>query len=225
LVVNAPQRKHARGTLIAAALFAGAALFVASCGTRAEGRAQPPDGAYANASVEGRTVSLIHVKDNGATVLVDTDGRLPRTWAEQFRRHGELPEGVYNIHKTHVEGHADFADVPVDRTGLWTIDRSGTISALPTGSPPPDGAYKNVMVEGRVVPMVHIKDNGATVLVDTEGQVPRTWSEQFRHHGDLPEGVYNIHKTHAEGHPDFHDLPVDRRGVWTIDAKGNLTAH
>jgi hypothetical protein len=202
-----------------------AALLVASCSTRTEVKTQRPDGAYPNAIVEGRTVPMVHVKDNGATVLVDTEGKVPRIWAEQYRRQGDLPEGTYNIHKTHVAGHESFADIPVDRKGLWSIDAAGTITAVAFTGAPPDGFYANVTVEGRKVPMIHVKDGGATVLVDTEGKVPRTWAAQFRRRGDVPNGTYDIHKTHVEGHENFRDLPVDRKGIWTIDAAGNVTAH
>ena len=221
----------------------GSLLFAASCKSQPQGsthpegpaqqaegpaqpevRTQPADGAYPNAVVEGRTVPMVHVKDHGATLLVDTEGKVPRTWGEQFRRHGELPDGTYNIHKTHVEGHEDFRDIPADRKGVWTIDASGTIAAVVSTGAAADGFYANVMIEGRKVPMIHVKDGGATLLVDTEGKVPHVWTEQFRRHGELPDGTYNIHKTHVEGHETFADIPVDRKGIWTIDAAGNLTA-
>jgi hypothetical protein len=176
-------------------------------------------------TVEGRAVPMIHVKDHGATVLVDTEGKNPRTWAEQFRRHGDVPDGAYNIHKTNVAGHENFADIPVDRKGIWTIDASGTITAVTSIGAPPDGAYPNVFVEGRKVAMVHVKDGGATVLVDVEGKTPRTWAEQFRRRGDVPSGMYDIHKTNVARHENFKDVPVDRKGIWTIDAGGNITVH
>jgi len=56
-------------------------------------------------------------------------GKKPRVWKEQFRRRGDVPSGSYDIHKTHGEGHASFAEDPVDRTGLWTIDSEGNITA------------------------------------------------------------------------------------------------
>lgn len=217
----------------------GAALLIASCKAPVDDRTSPPaderapadvrtsppaDGMYSNVTIEGRTVPMIHVKDNGATVLVDTVGTVPHVWTEQYRRQGDLPDGVLNIHKTHVEGHETFADIPIDRKGIWTIDRSGTLRAVaPTGLPR-DGAYPNVTIEGRTVPMVHLKDNGRTLLVDTTGKVPRTWTEQYRRRGDVPEGMFDIHKTHVDGHENFRDLPVDRKGLWTLDASGNLTA-
>ncbi len=203
---------------------AASTLLLASCGTRSEGRTPPADGAYPNAVVEGRAVPMVHVKDHGATVLIDLEGKTPRTWAEQFRRDGELPDGFLNIHKTHIAGHEDFADIPVDRKGMWVIDQTGTLTEVPPGTLPPDGFYPNVTIEGRKVPMIHLKDNGATLLVDHEGKTPRTWAEQFRRHGDVPEGMFNIHKTHVAGHENFKDIPVDRKGIWAIDASGNLAA-
>jgi hypothetical protein len=92
-------------------------------------------------------------------------------------------------------------------------------------TPPADGWYANVMVEGRKVPMIHVKDHGATVLVDTDGtKHPRTWAEQFRRRGDVPSGTYDIHKTHVTGSDNFEDDPIDRKGVWVIDGRGNITA-
>ena len=59
-----------------------------------------------------------------------------------------------------------------------------------------------------------------------DGKLPRTWEEMYkRHGGDLPSGTYNVHKTAPNGTDDFSTVPVDRKGKWTIDAKGNVTAH
>ena len=92
-------------------------------------------------------------------------------------------------------------------------------------TPPPDGRYANVVVEGRTVPMIHVKDGGSVVLVDTDGKEPRTWKEQFKRQGDIASGTYDVHKTDVNGNGTFADDPIDRRGAWTIDAKGNITAH
>jgi hypothetical protein len=93
------------------------------------------------------------------------------------------------------------------------------------GAVPADGKYRNVTVEGRTVPMIHVKEGGTIVLVDTDGKEPRTWEEMFKRHGDLPSGTYNVHKTAPNGTEDFANVPVDRKGNWTIDASGNITAH
>ena len=108
--------------------------------------------------------------------------------------------------------------------GAVLVGSRGATAAGADG-PPPDGKYKNVTVEGRSVPMIHVKEGGAMVLVDTDGKLPRTWEEQYKRHGDLPNGTYNLHKTAVNGSESFADVPVDRKGTWTIDASGNITAH
>lgn len=102
----------------------------------------------------------------------------------------------------------------------------GALSDVPPSDdvPPPDGKYENVMVEGRVVPMVHVMNGGTVVLVDADGKKPRTWEEQFKRKGDLPSGTYNLHKTNMNGNETFADDPVDREGLWAIDAHANITA-
>lgn len=90
------------------------------------------------------------------------------------------------------------------------------------GTLPPDGKHEHVTVEGRTVPMINVMNVGAVVLVDTDGKKPRTWEEQFKRKGDIPEGTYNIHKTNVNGNDTFEDDPIDREGTWTIDAKGNI---
>jgi hypothetical protein len=62
-------------------------------------------------------------------VLVDTDGSKPRTWEEQFKRKGNIPNGTYDIHKTNLNGNEIFADDPVDRHGSWVIDSHANITA------------------------------------------------------------------------------------------------
>jgi len=98
-------------------------------------------------------------------------------------------------------------------------------TAAGVDGPPPDGKYGNVTVEGRTVPLINVKEGGAMVLVDTDGKLPRTWEEQYKRHGDLPNGTYNLHRTAPNGSDDFANVPIDRKGTWTIDAKGNITAH
>jgi hypothetical protein len=97
-------------------------------------------------------------------------------------------------------------------------------TAADCDGPPPDGTYRNVTIEGRVVPVIRVKENGAMVLVDTDGKLPRTWEELYKQHGDLPSGTYNLHKTAPNGSDNFAEVPVDRKGTWTIDVKGNITA-
>jgi hypothetical protein len=92
-----------------------------------------------------------------------------------------------------------------------------------SASPPADGKYENVRVEGRLVPMIHVMNGGAIVLVDTDGAKPRTWEEQFKRKGALANGTYNVHKTHASGTESFEQDPVDREGLWVIDGDGNIT--
>ena len=88
---------------------------------------------------------------------------------------------------------------------------------------PADGKYEHVTVEGREVPMIQVMNGGAVVLVDTDGKKPRTWEEQFKRKGNLPDGTYNLHKTNVNGNDTFEDDPIDREGTWTIDGKGNIT--
>jgi hypothetical protein len=113
--------------------------------------------------------------------------------------------------------------------GFWAAARGTPGVRAPAAgrgpAPLPDGKYTNVTVEGRVVPMINVKDDGAVVLVDTDGKKPRAWEEQFRRQGDIPNGTYDIHKTDVNGNGSFGDDPVDRRGTWTIDAHGNITSH
>jgi hypothetical protein len=95
---------------------------------------------------------------------------------------------------------------------------------MQAGPLPPDGKYENVSVEGRVVPMVHVMLGATVVLVDTDGKKPRMWEEQFKRKGDLPPGTFNIHKTNVNGTDDFAGDPVDRVGLWVIDANANIVA-
>jgi hypothetical protein len=87
---------------------------------------------------------------------------------------------------------------------------------------PRDGKYENVTVEGKVVPMINVMNEGNVVLVDTDGKKPRTWEEQYKRKGDLPRGSYDLHKTNVNQNDSFEDDPVDRQGLWTIDEKGNI---
>ena len=97
-------------------------------------------------------------------------------------------------------------------------------AAIPPGSPPPDGKYERVLVEGVTVPMIEVMDHGATVLVDTDGKKPRTWEEQYkRKRPELKPGEYDLHKTDANKNDKFDDDAIDREGRWVIDAKGNIS--
>jgi len=121
------------------------------------------------------------------------------------------------------------ARLPLGLTIAGVVTLSGWAVASPPESAsydavPPDGKYENVTVEGRVVPMVHVMNGGAVVLVDTDGVKPRTWEEQFKRKGDLPNGTFNLHKTNSNGNDTFADDPIDREGSWVIDAQANIIA-
>lgn len=101
-----------------------------------------------------------------------------------------------------------------------------TAPAAPAGSPPPDGKYARVIVDGVTVPMINVMDNGATILVDTDGVKPRTWEEQYkRKRSSLLVGQYDLHKTDANKNDTFEDDPIDKEGLWVIDSKGNISRH
>jgi len=98
--------------------------------------------------------------------------------------------------------------------------------AAPAGSPPPDGKYERVQVDGVTVPMINVMDNGTVVLVDTDGKKPRSWEEQYKKkRKDLLVGQFDLHKTNANKNDSFEDDPIDKEGLWVIDAKGNITKH
>jgi hypothetical protein len=97
---------------------------------------------------------------------------------------------------------------------------------VPPGSPPPDGKYERVTVEGVTVPMINVMNSGAVVLVDTDGKKPRTWEEQYkRKRTDLAVGQYDLHKTDKKNNNTFEDDEIDKEGLWVIDPKGNITKH
>ena len=97
--------------------------------------------------------------------------------------------------------------------------------AVPPGSPPPDGKYERVVVDGVTVPMINVMNNGAVVLVDTDGKKPRSWEEQYKRKRDLPPGQFDLHKTNTNKNDTFDDDAIDKEGLWVIDAKGNITKH
>lgn len=98
-------------------------------------------------------------------------------------------------------------------------------AAVPAGSPPPDGKYERVVVDGVTVPMINVMNNGAVVLVDTDGKKPRSWEEQYKRKRQLPNGQFDVHKTNTNKNDDFEDDTIDKEGLWVIDAKGNITRH
>lgn len=112
-------------------------------------------------------------------------------------------------------------EAPPTGAGLTASGNAAGVSIA--GTLPADGKYEHVTVEGRAVPMVNVMNHGAVVLVDTDGKKPRTWEEQWKRKGNLPDGTYNLHKTNVNGNDTFEDDPVDREGTWTIDAQGNIT--
>lgn len=97
--------------------------------------------------------------------------------------------------------------------------------AVPPGSPPPDGKYERVVVDGVTVPMVNVMNGGKVVLVDTDGAKPRSWEEQYKRKRELPAGQFDLHKTNTNKNDSFEDDAIDKEGLWVIDAKGNITKH
>jgi hypothetical protein len=88
----------------------------------------PQDGKVERVKVDGVTVPLIKIMENGAVVLVDTDGRKPRTWEEQYKRKGHLPKGYFDVHKSDTNHNNAFKDDEIDREGLWKMDEQGNIT-------------------------------------------------------------------------------------------------
>lgn len=78
--------------------------------------------------VEGVTVPMIQVMNGGAVVLVDTDGKKPRSWEEQYKRKRDLPSGQFDLHKTNTNKNDSFEDDAIDKEGLWVIDAKGNIT-------------------------------------------------------------------------------------------------
>lgn len=98
-------------------------------------------------------------------------------------------------------------------------------AAVPAGMPPADGKYERVVVDGVTVPMINVMNNGAVVLVDTDGKKPRSWEEQYKRKRELPNGQFDVHKTNTNKNDTFEDDTIDKEGLWVIDAKGNITRH
>lgn len=88
----------------------------------------PPDGKYEKVQVEGVTVPMIQVMDGGTVVLVDTDGKKPRSWEEQYKRKNSIKKGQFDVHKTDKNKNGKFDDDDIDKEGLWLIDDKGNIT-------------------------------------------------------------------------------------------------
>ena len=88
----------------------------------------PPDGKYERVIVEGVTVPMIQVMEHGTVVLVDTDGKKPRTWEEQYKRKKITTKGQFDVHKTDANKNNKFDDDAIDKEGLWVIDDKGNLT-------------------------------------------------------------------------------------------------
>ena len=88
----------------------------------------PADGKYEKVKVDGVTVPMVQVMDGGKTVLVDTDGKKPRAWEEQYKQKKSTKKGQLDIHKTDVNKNGKFDDDPVDKEGIWLLDVKGNIT-------------------------------------------------------------------------------------------------
>jgi hypothetical protein len=88
----------------------------------------PPDGTYNNVMVEGVTIPVVKVMEGGTVVLIDTDGKKPRTWEEQYKKKNAKKKGQLDEHKTDKNHNNKFDDDQVDKTGLWLIDVKGNIT-------------------------------------------------------------------------------------------------
>ncbi len=88
----------------------------------------PPDGKYERVLVEGVTVPMVNVMEGGTVVLVDTDGKKPRTWEEQYKRKKLTAKGQFDVHKTDANKNGKFDDDAIDKEGLWIIDAKANIT-------------------------------------------------------------------------------------------------
>jgi hypothetical protein len=88
----------------------------------------PPDGKYERVMVEGVTVPMVNIMNGGTVVLVDTDGKKPRTWEEQYKKKNAKLAGQLDIHKTDTNRNGSFDDDAIDREGIWVIDSKGNIT-------------------------------------------------------------------------------------------------
>jgi hypothetical protein len=88
----------------------------------------PADGKYDKVKVEGVTAPLIHIMESGSVVLVDTDGKKPRTWEVQYKKKADLPRGWFDLRKTDANKNNKFGDDEIDAEGLWKMDAKGNIT-------------------------------------------------------------------------------------------------
>jgi hypothetical protein len=88
----------------------------------------PPDGKYERVVVEGVTVPMVNILEHGTVVLVDTDGKKPRTWEEQYKKKNAKLAGQLDVHKTDTNKNGKFEDDAIDREGIWLIDAKGNIT-------------------------------------------------------------------------------------------------
>lgn len=88
----------------------------------------PPDGKYERVQVEGVTVPMINVMENGTIVLVDTDGKKPRTWEQRYKKKAAKLAGQFDLHWTDGNNDGKFVDGELDKQGLWVIDAKGNIT-------------------------------------------------------------------------------------------------
>jgi type IV secretory pathway VirB10-like protein len=88
----------------------------------------PPDGKYERVVVEGVTVPMVNIMNGGTVVLVDTDGKKPRTWEEQYKKKNAKLAGQLDLHKTDANKNGSFDDDAIDREGIWLIDAKGNIT-------------------------------------------------------------------------------------------------
>lgn len=112
---------------------------------------------------------------------------------------------------------------PAEATGSGSAGpNTPMVADAPEGNPPPDGKYEKVKVDGVTVPMINVMEGGTVVLVDTDGVKPRSWEEQYKKKKAPKKGQFDLHKTDANKNGKFDDDPVDKEGIWVIDAKGNI---
>lgn len=88
----------------------------------------PPDGKYERVVVEGTTVPMVNVMEGGTVVLVDTDGKKPRTWEEQYKKKRATKAGQLDVHKTDANKNGKFDDDQIDKEGMWLLDVKGNIT-------------------------------------------------------------------------------------------------
>jgi len=88
----------------------------------------PPDGKYERVIVDGVTVPMVNVMNGGTVVLVDTDGKKPRSWEEQYKKKNAKLSGQLDVHKTNTNKNDTFEDDAIDREGMWLLDAKGNVT-------------------------------------------------------------------------------------------------